>query len=249
VVPNVSFAQSAQAGSLYLKGGDNPPYNKNEQTLVAGDQVSKVLRNHLLKVGVYYERDSFNKRTTGQDNGSVTTSYYNPDATGNPFADLLVGRINSSSQSSANIMANMLLPRVDFFAEDLWQAKPRLTLNYGVRVDHIQRWYDTAGHVVIFDPTSPALGSYHVPYIHGPHFQNDELGLFKTFQARDKQRLELRAQAFNWFNHPSYSFIQYDPNLYLQYDSYGGLPVNAGAGTAEQKLGARSIQLSAKYYF
>jgi hypothetical protein len=637
VVPNVSFSQSAQAGSLYLKGGDNPPYNTNEQTLVAGDQVSKVLRNHLIKVGVYYERDSFNKRTTGQDNGSVTTSYYNYDATGNPFADLLVGRVNSYSQSSANFMANMLLPRVDFFAEDLWQAKPRLTLNYGVRVDHIQRWYDTAGHDVIFDPTkynasgavgntsglvdhavdptvslsgapslgfqvafsggfaydalgngktivrggfgtnyysdpgqnaysavqappneqftslygdytlaqvstlsttgqyptvygiadqhdtktpvtysynfavaqvmpgavrfemaytgnmskslvgytsqnvvpegcelyggtgfpgsgtpvyapsyapgtyndqlcrpyknlealstethnltsnfnslqvtasrqkgfvnfwasytygktmayncedpfnerrcynpapfdqshnlsvsyliklpsvsakylgnhkvvngvldgweisgieqvasgspietaaapngleydgihnrtvnfygvsdavnnynggpnfdsrvvlgtpdeaaaptivcdprsglkkgqffnpscfqapqlgtsstSPALGTYHLPYIHGPHFQNDELGLFKTFQVRDKQKLELRAQAFNWLNHPSYAFIQYDSGLYLQYDSYGGLPVNSSAGTAAQKLGARSIQLSAKYYF
>jgi hypothetical protein len=97
--------------------------------------------------------------------------------------------------------------------------------------------------------TSPALGTYHLPYIHGPHFQNDELGLFKTFQVREKQKLELRAQAFNWLNHPSYAFIQYDSGLYLQYDSYGGLPVNSSAGTAAQKLGARSIQLSAKYYF
>ena len=639
LVPNVSFAQSAQAGSLYIKGGDNPPYNTNEQTLVAGDTVSKVLRNHLIKAGIYFERDTFNKRTTGQDNGSVSTSYYNYDATGNPFADLLVGKINSYSQSSANFMANMVLPRIDFFAEDLWQASRRLTLNYGVRVDHIQRWYDQNGRDVIFDPTlynaagavgntsglvdhattpsvtlsgapglgfqtafsggfafdalgngktvvrggfgtnyysdpgqnaysavqappneqfttlygdytlagvaglstagqyptvygiadqhdtrtpvtysynfavaqilpgdlhlqlaytgnvsrnlagytsqnvvpegcellggngfpgsasattpnapsyapgtyndqlcrpfanlealstithnlssnfnsaqvtgsrqkgflnywvsytwgktmayncedpfderrcynpapfdqsnnlsvsylihlprvsekhlgnhkavnglldgweisgieqvasgspiqvtaspggneydgihnrtinfygisdaannynggpsfdsrvilgtpdeaaaptvicdprqrlkkgqffnpscfqapvlgasstNPALGTYHVPYIHGPHFQNDELGLFKEFSVHEQQKLEIRAQGFNWFNHPLYSFIQYDPNLYLQYDSYGGLPVNSGAGTAEQKLGARSIQLSAKYYF
>jgi hypothetical protein len=100
--------------------------------------------------------------------------------------------------------------------------------------------------------TSPAFGTYHIPYIHGPHFQNDELGLFKTFNVKDKQKLEVRAQGFNYFNHPLYSFIAYDPGLYLQYDNYGnqgGVVTNANAGTAGQKLGARTIQLSAKYYF
>jgi len=644
IVPNVSFAQSAQSGSLYIRGGDYPAYNTNEQTLVFGDQLSKVLRNHLFKAGIYFERDNFNKRTTGQDNGSVTTSYYNTTfsgaafpSTGNPFGDLLVGRINSYAQSSANFMADMLLPRIDFFAQDLYQARPKLTLNYGLRVNHIQRWYEQNGRVVIFDPsqynasgvvgntsglvnhatdpsvtlsgapslgfqvafsggfaydalgngktivrggfgtnyysdpgqnaysavqappneqfttlygsytlsqvsslstsglyptvygiadqhdthtpltysynfavaqampaaihfelaytgnvshnlagytsqnvvpegcelyggigfpgsgtpyyapsyapgtyndqlcrpyknlealstethnlssnfnslqltasrqkgffnfwasytygktlayncedpfderrcynpapfdqsqnfsisylihvpsvsknhlgnhkvvngildgwevsgieqiatgspisvaaapngleydgihnrtvnfygvsdaannynggpnfdsrvilgtpdeaavptvvcdprvglkrgqyfnpscfraptlgtssTTPAFGSYHLPYIHGPRFQNDELGLFKTFSVKTKQRLEVRAQGFNFLNHPLYSFIQYDPGLYLQYDSYGGLPVNANAGTAAQKLGSRTVQLSAKYYF
>ncbi len=161
LVPNVSFSQSPHAGSLYIRGGDYPPYDTTEQTLVAGDQLSKVIHNHVVKGGIYYERDSFNKRTQGQDNGSVSTSYYNygyapgagVNSTGNPFADLLVGAINSYSQSSANFMAQMLLPRIDFFLEDLWQASPRFTFNYGVRVDHIQRWYDINGRNVIFDPS------------------------------------------------------------------------------------------------
>jgi hypothetical protein len=162
IVPNVSFSQSPHAANLYIRGGDYPAYATNEQTLVAGDQVSKVLHNHLIKAGVYYERDSFNKRTTGQDNGSVTTSYYNTGnaiyptyvpSTGNPFADLLVGAINSYGQSSSNFMAQMLLHRFDFFAEDIWQARPRLTLNYGVRVDHIGRWYDQNGRNVVFVPS------------------------------------------------------------------------------------------------
>jgi hypothetical protein len=159
IVPNVSFGQSPHAGDLYLRGGDFPPYGTTEQTIVTGDQLSKVLHNHLIKGGIYYERDSFNKRTTGQDNGSVSTGYYNNTynpataGTGNPFADLLVGSIVSYSQSSANFMAMMLLHRTDFFLQDLWQARPRLTINYGVRVDHIGRWYDINGRNVIFDPT------------------------------------------------------------------------------------------------
>jgi hypothetical protein len=164
IVPNVSFSQSPQAGSLYLKGGEYPPFATGEQTLVFGDTVSKVLHNHLIKAGVYYERDSFNNRTAGQDNASVTTSYYNESSsTGNPFADLLVGAINSYSQSSSNIMAHMLLHRFDFFAEDIWQASPKLTVNYGVRVNHIGRWYDELGRDVIFDPSqydpTAAVGS------------------------------------------------------------------------------------------
>lgn len=158
LVPNVSFGQSPHAGSLYLRGGDFPAYDTTEQTIVTGDQLSKVLHNHLIKGGVYYERDSFNKNTTGNDNGSVQTNYYNNTynataGTGNPFADLLAGDIVAYGQSSANFQAQMLLHRTDFFLQDLWQARPRLTLNYGVRVDHIGRWYDRNGRNVIFDPS------------------------------------------------------------------------------------------------
>jgi hypothetical protein len=169
IVPNVSFSQSPEAGNLYIRGGDYPGYNTNEQTLVFGDQLSKVVRNHQLRAGVYFERDNFNKRTTGQDNASVSTGYYNQTyaggvtGTGNPFSDLLVGAITAYSQSSANFMAEMQLPRFDFFAEDLWQASPKFTLNYGVRVDHIGRWFDTNGRNVIFDPSqydpTAAVGS------------------------------------------------------------------------------------------
>lgn len=98
--------------------------------------------------------------------------------------------------------------------------------------------------------TSPSVGNYNLPYIHGPRFRNDEIGLFKTFQLKGDRRLEIRAQGFNFLNHPLYAFIQYDPNLYLQYDAYGGLPTTGNSpGTAETKLGARVIQFASKFYF
>ena len=98
--------------------------------------------------------------------------------------------------------------------------------------------------------TSPSVGNYNLPYIHGPRFRNDEIGLFKTFQFKGEKHLEIRAQGFNFLNHPLYAFIQYDPNLYLQYDAYGGLPTTGNSpGTAETKLGARVIQFASKFYF
>jgi hypothetical protein len=71
-----------------------------------------------------------------------------------------------------------------------------------------------------------------------------------TFQFKGEKHLEIRAQGFNFLNHPLYAFIQYDPNLYLQYDAYGGFPTTGNSpGTAETKLGARVIQFASKFYF
>jgi hypothetical protein len=101
-------------------------------------------------------------------------------------------------------------------------------------------------------PNAPSIGTYNLPYIHGPRFEADDIGLYKAFKITDTKSIQFRAQVFNVFNHPSDAFIQYDPGLYLQYDQYGGLPTNSGpggAGYADTKLGHRTVQLQAKVYF
>jgi outer membrane receptor protein involved in Fe transport len=41
-----------------------------------------------------------------------------------------------------------------FFFKDTWKASRRLTLNYGLRVNHIGWWYDTGGHIGVFVPSA-----------------------------------------------------------------------------------------------
>ena len=101
-------------------------------------------------------------------------------------------------------------------------------------------------------PNAPSIGTYELPYIHGPRNEADDIGLYKAFKISDTRSVQFRAQAFNVFNHPQDAFIQYDPGLYLHYDAYGALPVNTGpgqAGYATTKLGHRTVQLQAKIYF
>ena len=96
----------------------------------------------------------------------------------------------------------------------------------------------------------PSLGTYELPYIHGPRTESDDIGLYKAFKVKESRSVQFRAQAFNVFNHPLDSFVQYDPGLYLHYDAYGAAPVNAAqAGFAETKLGQRTVQLEAKIFF
>ncbi len=99
-------------------------------------------------------------------------------------------------------------------------------------------------------PTPGNNGNYSIPYIHGPWFTNHDISLFKNFQMGEKRKLQFRAEAFNFLNHPLWGFITNDPALQLTYSSFGALPANtASAGTMTNKSGHRIMQLALKFYF
>jgi hypothetical protein len=100
-------------------------------------------------------------------------------------------------------------------------------------------------------PTNLSNGSYRLPYIHGPAYINDSIGLFKAFSMGESRKLEIRGEAFNLFNHPWNEFIEYDPNMYMGFYWATGAAAsgNSAAGTADNKTGHREISLAAKFYF
>ncbi len=98
----------------------------------------------------------------------------------------------------------------------------------------------------------PSLGTYELPYIHGPRAETDDIGLYKAFKFTTQRSIQFRAQAFNLFNHPRDTFVQFDQGLQLPYSSYGSLPVaptGSTAGYASTRTGARTIELEGKLYF
>ena len=106
------------------------------------------------------------------------------------------------------------------------------------------------GNTALTAVVKPSIGTYNLPYIHGPRFESDDIGLYKSFKFEQQRSIQIRAQAFNVANHPQDAFVQYDPGLYLHYDAYGAAPVNtAEAGYSTSKLGHRTIQLEAKLFF
>ena len=156
LIPNVQFeAGNTEIANdqLYIGGGEAPPFTSVENTYTFNEALTKLLGRHLLKAGFYTEVGRFNNLTTGNDNGFVSTQSY-CGLSGNDWADLLLGYTCEWSQSSSNIMAQMEANRFDFFAQDTWKATSRLTLNYGLRVDHIGWWYDRKGRIAIFNPAA-----------------------------------------------------------------------------------------------
>jgi hypothetical protein len=154
ILPNVQpgYGGSAYA-SLYLRGGSYPTTNAPQQIYVVNENVSKLLGTHYLKAGVYFAHQQFGQLTQGNENSTIITGDYGYSYnTGNSFADLLTGQIAGYQQSTNNFIAHLREKRIDFFVQDQWKVVPRLSVNFGVRVNHIGSWYEQDGRIVVFDP-------------------------------------------------------------------------------------------------
>ncbi len=161
LLPNVSFEKNL--GGMYLSGGEAPPYLGAQNNYTFNEGLTKLKGVHLFKVGFFWQMGRYNNRTTGNDNGSVDTQNYTT-VTGNDWADLLLGYTSNYSQSSSNIEAAMQANRFDFYGQDTWKLNSHLTLNYGLRVDHLGWWYDRGGHIAIFNPSAYDPNSSYTGY-------------------------------------------------------------------------------------
>jgi hypothetical protein len=87
-----------------------------------------------------------------------------------------------------------------------------------------------------------------LPAIYGPAFWNSDLGLWKNFQLKESMKLQFRLDAFNFLNHPLWSFPSGN-NLNLGF-SGTTLQLNTPTfGLANEKQGNRIVQLAVKFYF
>jgi hypothetical protein len=87
-----------------------------------------------------------------------------------------------------------------------------------------------------------------MPPIYGPAFFNTDLGLFKNFQIKEQMKVQFRFNAFNFLNHPLWSFPGGN-NLALTFNGTTGAMNNPIFGYTTQKQGHRVIQFAVKFFF
>ncbi len=119
-----------------LPDGTTGQYNNTFQWL---DNFSRVIGTHSLKFGGEYHYDQINERNTYAENGVFT---FNGAETGLDFADFLIGAPAQFIQSSRQFLDSRT-KYTGLYAQDSWRARPSLTLNYGLRWEFSQPWYDT----------------------------------------------------------------------------------------------------------
>src|SRR4029077_12272381 len=87
------------------------------------------------------------------DNGVYQAGWGN-FATNNSVADFLLGREAQYTQASAIPVDDVKFHQWSLYAQDSYKASRRLTLNYGLRFDHVGQWYGLPKGIQVWDPAS-----------------------------------------------------------------------------------------------
>jgi len=112
------------------------------------DSLSKVISSHTVKLGAEFHYDQVNVNATAQFNGSFL--FFGTE-TGSDFADFLLGVPSQYNQSELQAFygRNKYL---GLYAQDSWRISRSFTLNYGLRWDRIEPWYEKYNQIATFDP-------------------------------------------------------------------------------------------------
>jgi len=150
---------SGEIGSIFNPGG----FEAGNGTLFAkkylpsiGSNITKVLNTHTIKAGVYWERIINSQPSNNESNGRITfDSGTAVPTTGSFYSDLLQGQVQRYSEASKNIIRDIGFDTFEFFLQDSWKVNKRLTLEYGMRFQHLGQWGDRGGvGYSVWDPKS-----------------------------------------------------------------------------------------------
>lgn len=139
-----------------------------------GDNFTLQIGAHTLKFGTYIERDTADQTdlspiTNGQitnyyvPSGSLTdtlsdgtqvkhdtvgcagTNFSGQDCGDNYLADFMLGNVDQFFQENFNPKTNMYYWTISGFVQDSWKVNSKLTVDLGVRADHLSAWTDSYG--------------------------------------------------------------------------------------------------------
>jgi carboxypeptidase family protein len=112
------------------------------------DNFSKVIGNHTIKIGGEFHFDQVNTFPIAQFNGNFL---FFGSETGSDFADFLLGVPSQYNQSQLQPFYGRN-KYVGLYAQDSWRLRPNLTLNYGLRWDRIEPWYEKYNQLAVLEP-------------------------------------------------------------------------------------------------
>jgi Carboxypeptidase regulatory-like domain len=112
------------------------------------DNFSKVIGTHTITVGGDFHYDQVNVNPIAQLNGNFL---FFGSETGVDFADFLLGLPTQYNQSQLQPFYGRN-KYVGIFAQDSWRVTKNLTLNYGLRWDRIEPWYEKYNQISTFVP-------------------------------------------------------------------------------------------------
>ncbi|WP_420239959.1 carboxypeptidase regulatory-like domain-containing protein [Telmatobacter bradus] len=127
-------------------GVDTTGERQANNTYQITENLSKVLGKHTFKFGTSLHKDQVNILSNSINNGAFV---FQGSETGLDFADFLIGVASTYEQGDA---AGFYLRNqyAGIYAQDSWQVRNNLTLNYGVRWDMLPPWHEKYNQLQTF---------------------------------------------------------------------------------------------------
>ncbi len=149
-------------GCTNSAGCGNKPFVWKKWNLSLEDNVTKVFKTHTFKMGFYWEKTVNDQGANSDLSGHFEALQWGaPCGHGNPVANFLLG-CAGYDQVSKYALDNLWYPTYSGYVQDDWKATKRLTLNLGLRLDHLGEWRTPNGAGIatwINDPTQNPSGS------------------------------------------------------------------------------------------
>lgn len=155
-----SWGYGPQRGDLWNPGGNNPGTGifAHNSSFSITDNLTKVKGAHTLKFGTFIEQADKRQDFNLDPEGRFIYAPWGNHSTGNPWSDILTGKITQSVFSTTNEPGSFREYNYEFYAQDSWKVKPNFTLEFGLRALYYPNNYEQNGLGTLFDPGS---------YVHG----------------------------------------------------------------------------------
>lgn len=151
-IPNLSISGAGIAGF--------GPYDDVNKNYNAYDNVSQVFGRHNVKYGFSY---NYYQKTENAGRGNEGSFTFTPPASvvqrgstsfEQGWADFLLGRVSSFSQSSVDIKPDIRAQQWEVYLQDDFRLRPNFTLNVGIRYSMFRNPIDNGNLLTTFDPAS-----------------------------------------------------------------------------------------------
>jgi hypothetical protein len=139
--------------------------------ITLSDNFTWQMGKHSLKFGGMwaYNKKLQNSRPNSYNGAINFSTNGNPNTTGNPFADALMGNFQTFTQQSADPTGAFRFSDTEAYVNDSWRVNRKLSLELGLRYLHTGPTYTLANNMVnfdpsLFDPTKvPVVGTNNIP--------------------------------------------------------------------------------------